>query len=167
MTDFATLPPLQLPSWPASLDSVLSSLSETLARAKTMPLRDLVATSPGEVLASDQAEAVMAFYSQSYALVRFLREEGQGRWLSLYQRLLWDGLSGAWPLGESAGRTATDRNLPRTIDWNRIVGTQLFEHYITADLDALDRAYLAFCRRMVQGIAVARDDDIEYVQAGR
>jgi len=35
--------------------------------------------SPGEALATDQTEAVMAFYSQSYALTRFLREAGYGK----------------------------------------------------------------------------------------
>ena len=36
----------------------------------------------GEVLATNQANAVMAFYGQSYALVRFLREAGFGRYYS-------------------------------------------------------------------------------------
>ncbi len=103
----------------------LGSLKETLDKDKQMSLRELVATSPGEVLATDQAETVTAFYSQSYALVRFLREAGSGRRLSSYHRLLWDGLSGQWPLDESAGTTAQDRNLPRTILWNRQVGPQL------------------------------------------
>jgi hypothetical protein len=150
---------------PAANLTRLGALSETLAQAKTIPLRELVATSPGEVLASDQAERVMAFYSQSYGLVRFLRESEQGRRLGLYHRLLWDGLSGAWPLGESAGRTAADRNLPRTTEWNRVVGSQLFARYIAADLNALEDEYLAFCRRTVQGIAVAHDDDSEYALA--
>jgi hypothetical protein len=145
----------------------LGALSETLAKAKTIPLRELVATSPGEVLASDQAEAVMAFYSQSYALVRFLREAGQGGRLPLFHRLLWDGLAGAWPLGESEGRAAADRNLPRTIDWNHAVGPELFSRYISADLDALEREYLAFCQRAVRGVTVARDGGSEYAEAGR
>jgi hypothetical protein len=145
----------------------LGALSETLGQAKAIPLRDLVATSPGEVLASDQAEAVMAFYSQSYALVRFLRESTHGRRLPLYRRLLWDGLRGRWPLDESAGRTAADRNMPRTVDWNRLVGPTLFRHYIGADMDRLEREYLAFCRRAVHGIAVARDDVSEYALTHR
>ncbi len=145
----------------------LGALSETLSKAKTIPLRELVATSPGEVLASDHAEAVMAFYSQSYALVRFLHEAGQGKHLPRYQRLLWDGFQGAWPLDESAGRTAADRNLPRTTDWNRIVGPHLFSRYVGPDMDWLEREYLAFCRRAVHGIAVARSDDSEYALTRR
>jgi len=137
----------------------LGALSETLGSTKLIPLKELIATSPGEVLATDQTEAVMAFYSQSYALVRFLREARQGERLTRYHRLLWDGLLGEWPLAESDGQTAEDRNLPRTIYWNRTVGSRLFEHYVGNDFDELQREYLAYCRRMVHGMSFVRADD--------
>jgi hypothetical protein len=126
-----------------------------------------VTTSPGEVLATDQGEAVMAFYSQSYALVRFLREAGYGRRMNAYRQLLWDGLSGRWPLDESTGTMAEDRNLPRTIPWNRTVGRQLFEHYIGTDFEQLEREYLAFCRRIVSGLSVVPADEGDQVAATR
>ena len=135
----------------------LGSLDQTLNQARPIPLAELIATSPGEVLATDQAEAVMAFYSQSYALVRFLRESGGGERLGAYHRLLWDGFSGQWPLDESAGRTAANRNLPRTVDWNRAVGARLFEHYVGRDLDQLEREYLAYCHRLVRALPGKRD----------
>lgn len=147
---------------PAANSARVATLSDTLRHARTIPLRELVATSPGEVLASDQAEAVMAFYSQSYALVRFLREAGHGRRLGLYRRLLWDGLSGAWPLDDAAGRTAADRNLPRTVEWNRTVALQLLHHYIAADLDELEREYLAFCARATRETTVAKGNGRQY-----
>ena len=135
----------------------LGALRTTLDGAGRIPLRELIATSPGEVLATDQTEAVMAFYSQSYALVRFLREAGNGAHLSRYHRLLWDGLLGEWPLDEAAGQTAEDRNLPRTIGWNRAVGPQLFQHYIGGDLNRLERQYVAYCRRIVRDVSVVWD----------
>jgi hypothetical protein len=134
----------------------LGALKDMLNKGKPIPLRELVSTSPGEVLATDQAEAVMAFYSQSYALVRFLREAGYGRHLDSYHLLLSDGLAGQWPLDKSAGITAQDRNLPRTIPWNRQVGRQLFEHYIGTDLDQLEQEYTAFCQRITHGLVVTR-----------
>jgi hypothetical protein len=137
----------------------LGALKETLSKGKPIPLKELVSTSPGEVLAIDQAEAVMAFYSQSYALVRFLREAGYGKRLDSYRRLMSDGLLGQWPLDKSAGTTAEDRNLPRTIPWNRQVGRQLFEHYIGTDLDQLNQEYIAFCHRITRGLVVARIDE--------
>ncbi len=139
----------------------LGSLKETLCNSRQLSLQDLIATSPGEVLATDQAEAVMAFYSQSYALARFLRESDYGRRLSTYRRLLYDGLVGNWPLDDSAQATAENRNVPRTIPWNRTVGTQLFRHYVASDIEQLDREYVAFCRRLVSGLSFApvEEDD--------
>lgn len=139
----------------------LAALHETLINRKQMRLRELIATSPGEVLATDENEAVMAFYSQSYALVRFLREADHGRRATRYHRLLWDGLLGEWPLDEEASRTAEDRNLARTVQWNRIVGPQLFERYVGSDLDRLEQEYSRFCRRIVGGAAFVRADDNE------
>lgn len=137
----------------------LGALKETLAKSQQIPLHELITTSPGEVLATDQAEAVMAFYSQSYALVRFLREAGYGKRLNSYHRLLHDGLLGYWPLDESAGATAENRNLPRTIPWNRAVGRQLFDRYVGNDVEQLDREYQAFCHRIVSGLSVMRVEE--------
>ncbi len=137
----------------------LGTLSETLLNGKRMLLRDLIATSPGEVLATDENETVMAFYSQSYALVRFLREADHGKRVTRYHRLLWDGLLGEWPLDEAAGKTAENRNLPRTVQWNRVVGPQLFERYVGNDFDRLEWEYATFCRQIVTGMSFVRADD--------
>ena len=152
---------------PAANAQRLGTLKQTLGKAKQIPLNELVATSPGEVLATDQAEAVMAFYSQSYALVRFLREAGYGRRLPSYRQLLWDGLSGNWPLDTSAGTTAADRNLPRTVPWNRQVGPQLFEHYIGTDLEQIEQEYLAFCRRIARNVSILPLEETNRFAAGR
>ena len=139
----------------------LGALSETLGSTKLIPLRELVTTSPGEVLAMDQTESVMAFYSQSYALVRFLREAGQGKRLTRYHRMLWDGLLGEWPLDPSVRQIAEDRNLPRTIHWNHLVGTRLFERYVGEDFEQLQREYLAYCRSILRGISFVQADGRE------
>ncbi len=146
---------------PAANLQRLGALKEVLATDQPIALRELVSTSPGEVLATDEDQAVMAFYSQSYALIRFLREAGYGRRLDAYRRLLSDGLLGRWPLDASAGITAEDRNLPRTLAWNRQVGRQLFEHYIGPDLGPLEQEYLAFCQRITRGLIVSRIDEDE------
>lgn len=140
----------------------LGALSQTLGSAKLIPLHELVTTSPGEVLAMDQTEAVMAFYSQSYALVRFLREAGQGRRLTRYHRMLWDGLLGEWPLDPSVRQMAEDRNLPRTVHWNRLVGARLFERYVGEDFEQLQREYLAYCRSILRGLSFVKTDDWEH-----
>jgi len=132
----------------------LDALERTISQNKLMPLRELIATHPGEVLATDQTESVMAFYSQSYALLRFLRERwspsfGAGG-TDAYHRLLADGLRGDWPLDDACRRIATDRNIPRIIEWNQIVGLVLFTEYIGSDFDRIEKEYLDFCRQITQ-----------------
>ena len=127
----------------------LDALAQTLRKNRMIPLKELLATNPGEVLATDETEAVMAFYSQSYALVRFLREGNYGSKLSDYRNLLRNGLNGDWPIDEVSRRIARDRNLPRTIMWNRIVGVGLFEKYIGEDFENIERQYIAYCRSLV------------------
>jgi hypothetical protein len=126
----------------------LRALGRTLTKDKMIPLKELVVMNPGDVLATDETEAVMAFYSQSYALVRFLMESNHGQRLGIYRRLLADGLKGSWPLDEVSGKIASDRNYPRTILWNHIVGLVLFEEYVGYDFEQIEKEYLAFCRQI-------------------
>ena len=145
----------------------LGALRDTLNKTRQIPLPDLITTSPGEVLATDRKEAVMAFYGQSYALVRFLREASFGKHYASYHRMLLDALSGQWPLDEPTSQVAQDRNLPRTLDWNRRVGLQVFEHYIGRNMDQLEQEYLAYCRRLVRDIAVVWRSDDAFVAIDR
>jgi len=135
------------PDW--NLDR-LEGLAKTVGRGKIIRLRDLLAINPGQVLASERDEATAAFYSQSYALVRFLRESAGGARLAAFRRLLADGLTGRWPLDDVSKRIARDRNQPRTVLWNRIVGVGLFEKYIGAEIEQIEREYLAFCRGLLR-----------------
>ena len=127
----------------------LGGLKKTLMENKMIPLEKLIAMNPGEALATDETEVVMALYSQSYALVRFLREEDYGKRLANYHRLLLDGLRGKWPLGKGHKRIAADRNIPLTIRWNRAVGSQLFKQYIGGDFERIEEEYITFCRKIV------------------
>jgi hypothetical protein len=126
----------------------LGSLKQTLMKNQMIPLRDLIAMNPGEaIIESDNATA--AFYSQSYALVRFLREDDYGKRLLKYQKMLLDGLKGQWPLDNTDKRIAQDRNIPITASWNQMTGTLLFANYIGDDFDQIEKQYVAFCRKIV------------------
>ncbi|MGA2091859.1 MAG: hypothetical protein ABSH16_00435 [Sedimentisphaerales bacterium] len=126
----------------------LGSLKQTLMKNQMIPLRDLIGMNPGEaIIESDDATA--AFYSQSYALVRFLREDDYGKRLLKYQKMLLDGLTGAWPLDETDKRIAEDRNIPITVSWNRMAGTLLFANYIGDETDKIEKQYVTFCRKIV------------------
>ena len=136
----------------------LGVLKKTLIKNKMIPLKELIAMNPGEALATDRTEAVRAFYAQSYALVRFLREEGYGKRLGSFHQLLLDGLRGKWPLSKTGKRLAADRNIPLTVQWNRAVGMLLFEHYIGEDIDEIEKEYLNFCRKIVYRIRLKTQD---------
>jgi hypothetical protein len=134
---------------PAANAYRLGALKKTIEEGKTIPLEELIGMNPGEVLATNESEAVMAFYSQSYALVRFIREGDYEKRLDSYRRLLQDGLRGDWPIDKMSKRIATDRNIPRHILWNRIVGLVLFKHYIGDDIEQIEKEYLAFCEEIL------------------
>jgi hypothetical protein len=139
---------------PAENKYRLNGLRKTLINRQMIPLEELVTMNPGEVLATDQAKSVTAFYSQSYALVRFLQEAGYGRWRGVYRRLLLDGLTGNWSLDEVNKRIATDRNIPKTILWNQIVGRGLFEDYVGDNFEQIEKEYLAFCRQIINPLRI-------------
>jgi hypothetical protein len=135
---------------PADNTYRLNALRKTLSKGKMIPLRELIATHPGDVLATDQTQAVMAFYSQSYALIRFLREERCAQHIGTYEKLLADGLMGRWPLDDVSKHIAADRNMPRNVLWNHIVGLVLFHEYIGEDFEPVEKEYLAFCQRITR-----------------
>lgn len=128
----------------------LNALARTLAEGRMIQLRELITSNPGDAFATDRTETVMAFYSQSYALVRFLRESDSGRHLGDYRRLLADGLRGDWPLDNVSRRIAADRSVPRNILWNHVVGLVLFEDYVGNDYEKIESEYLAFCGQIVE-----------------
>jgi hypothetical protein len=126
----------------------LGALKMTLAKNQMIPVKELIAMNPGEALVTSEA-SVIAFYSQAYAMVRFLREDNYGKRLGNYHQMLEDGMEGKWPLEEGGRRMAEDRNIPITVRWNRAIGTKLFNYYIGEDLDQIEKEYLTFCRKVV------------------
>ena len=126
----------------------LGALKKTLMKNEVIPLKELIAMNPGEAIVKSDS-ATMAFYSQSYALVRFLKEDDYGKRLSNYHQMMMGGLTGNWPLSEEGKRIAADRNIPLTVGWNRYVGRKLFEDYIGDDFGEIEKEYLTFCRKIV------------------
>jgi hypothetical protein len=138
----------------------LAGMKLTLDGSKVIPLRQLVAINPGEVIGGQ--DYTVAFYSESYSLVRFLRENNYGKRLGNYHALLLGGLHGTWDLPEEAKRIAADRNIPLTIRWNQYVGPTLFGQYIGTNWDQLQDEYLIFCRKIVYHVHVVQPpSDVE------
>lgn len=128
----------------------LGSLKETLLRKQVIPLRDLIMLNPGQVLVGHgNDDAVIGFYAQNYALVRFLREYNYGLRLRKYHAMLLGGANGTWPLQNDFAAMAADRTRPLTVGWNMQVSPALFAYYIDPDINALEAQYQDFCRKLV------------------
>jgi hypothetical protein len=132
---------------PAQNLNRLGSLKVTMAKGKMMPIEQLISLNPGEVIVEND-DAVIAFYAQSYALVRFLREDNYGIRLGRFHQMLLGGVNGSWPIEESARTVAADRNIPLTVAWNRYVAARLFEIYISPDMTKIQKDYTAFCNKI-------------------
>ena len=133
--------------------SRLGALKIILNDNQMIPLRRIIMLNPGEVVMADQKnKSTMAFYAQSYALVRFLREDNYGIRLNQYHQMLLGALNGAWPLDEAEARIAADRNIPITVGWNRYIGSKLFDIYIKDDFDKVEQQYYMFCKKLVYHI---------------
>ena len=127
----------------------LAALKKTILENKTIPLKTLIALNPGEVMIGSDTNAIAAFYAQSYALVRFLREQNYGIRLPRFQHMLADAVNGTWPVNNAEKMIAANRNIPLTVRWNRSVGTKLFEKYIGLDFENLQNEYIRFCKKLV------------------
>jgi hypothetical protein len=133
----------------------LGALQITFQNNQIIPLRELISLNPGEVVMWEESDkAVMAFYAQAYALVRFLREEGYGKRLSNYHQMLLGALDGTWPLDENEAKIASDRNIPLTTTWNRYIAQKLFDIYIGEGIENIEPEYQGFCRKIVYYVRV-------------
>jgi hypothetical protein len=139
--------------------SRLASLKKTLQDGNTIRLTELISLNPGEALMDDeQSEGangkVGAFYSQSYALVRFLREDNYGMRLGNYLHMMQDGLTGNWPMSDAVRRFTADRNIPMTVGMNRMIGRSVFVQYIGNDVGSIEEQYLQFCRKITYPVVL-------------
>lgn len=133
---------------PAKNLSRLASLRKTIVEKKMIPLTQLLAMNPGQAIVASE-DAVEAFYAQSYALARFLREENYCQYLPRFQKLMRGAVTGDWPITQSQRIIAQNRNIPLTIRWNQAVGPALFKYYIEPDIQQIEKQYYNFCRKIV------------------
>lgn len=131
----------------------LGALRLTMQKGRMIPLAKLISLNPAQVVMHDESgSGVVAFYAQSYALVRFLREADYGRRLGQYQQMLLGAFNGTWPLSADEARIASDRSIQLTARWNSYIAQKLFATYIGQDITAIEPDYLRFCRKLVYNI---------------
>ena len=131
--------------------SRLWALRKILKADKAIPLGKILTLNPGEIVAHADTDSVLAFYAQSYALVRFLKEYDYGTHLLEFQNLLLDAKNGNWPLDEKMQKIALNRNMPMTSEWNRYRSPKLFDYYIDYH-QALQKQYTAFCVKIAHSV---------------
>lgn len=127
----------------------LGALKQTMQLNQMIPLRQLIALNPGQVLnGHDGGEAAIAFYAQTHALVRFLREYNYGIRLRKYHGMLLGSADGNWPINGDLAVLAADRRQPLTVAWNMRAGAALFDYYINEDINNLETQYQDFCHKI-------------------
>jgi hypothetical protein len=129
----------------------LGSLKKILDADCKIALQDLIAADPGQVFEQGNI-FVSAFYSQSYALVRFLKQGSNGKYKNSLEKMLEDALRGGWALDETNAAIAADRRIPLTVDWNQAVGPDLFRQYIETDFERIEKEFADFCTKIVQNV---------------
>jgi len=132
----------------------LGSLKLTMQNGSFIPLHKLILLNPGQVLndGSGNDAAVIAYYAQVYAFVRFLREQDYGVRLRKYHALLLGAANGTWPLQEDWAAMASDRTRRLTAGWNSRVSGALFDYYVDENIQRLDAEYRAFCAKITYRI---------------
>jgi hypothetical protein len=131
----------------------LGSLKQTMQAAQMIPLSKLIALNPGQVVGHNGTDdAVIAFYAQNYALVRFLREHNYGIRLRRYHAMMLGGAAGTWPLKDEYTSLAADRTRSLTVGWNQTVSPTLFAYYIAPDIGKLETEYRAFCHQITHRV---------------
>lgn len=120
-----------------------NELAEALVRKKTYPLRELLETHAGEVLARSRLK-VSTYYGQLWALSLFLREGQDGKYAERFDRML-----------RSLAPEELDRHARAAHIWSDDEtfhpGSALFRNFIGDDLESIEREYVEFMRQKVLG----------------
>ncbi len=115
-----------------------NDLAEALARDRLYSLRKLLASDAGDVIDSG-ARSIATYYAQVWALVLFLRDGSDGRYAPGLKRLLDAAARGELAAHARAAQIWSDRGTPS-------YGEDVFRAFISDDLDAVNREYVAFMR---------------------
>lgn len=122
-------------------------LRTAAAKHELMPLRELLDATPQGLLSGGaKSDSALTYYAQVWALVHFLREDGDGRHRTAFESLLADVAAGR--LERTLGTKLEAREARVAARGRR--GPAVFEACIDADLDAAGRRYSAFVARIVR-----------------
>jgi len=130
---------------PQRIASRIVNLRAAIVQGRWMPIRRILPLDGGDVAVKGTSHAV-GYYAQLWALANFIRSH------PLYS----EGLRRLFADAE-AGRFRQALNIPPSVlrqltrrgrRYNQTLAEPLMRHYITEDLDAFDREYLAFAKQV-------------------
>lgn len=118
-------------------------LASALVREETFPLDELLRINAGHVVGGS-TRRIGTYYAQLWALMLFLQEGEEGRYAEGFTRLR-DALGSEnlELVAEAAHVSAADRTYS--------YGRALFAHFISDDLETVEREYTAFMRARILG----------------
>jgi hypothetical protein len=131
-----------LPRWDLTVNtSRLNSLRSAVADDQLYPLSQLVRMHAGQVVGKPGAK-IEAFYGESWAFARFLREGNHGRNEQTLHRMLADAARGT--LFADNSRQASEGPL-----WDPSTAKPMLEHYLGMPLPQIERAFLDYVANLV------------------
>lgn len=119
-----------------------NSLREALAGDTLLPLRELLATDAGKVIVQSQSRKTKTYYAQAWALVCMLRDGPKGKYREDFDRMCAD--VGTRDLFVKANAAKIAAPHPSETSF----GEAVFRAYITNDLDAFEREYHQYLRKL-------------------
>ncbi|MFP4054315.1 MAG: hypothetical protein ACLFV7_10700 [Phycisphaerae bacterium] len=133
-----------------------NNLRAAIVERHWLDLPVLLSRHSQEAVSSDLPEQAVGYYGQLWALMRYIRSNPKySRGLT---RLLQDARAGR--LHQSLELTRAGYSLLRRqgLLYNRTVSVPLFRKYIASDLDAFQREYTSYARKlvMIDGAGVSR-----------
>lgn len=120
-------------------------LRRSTARGQLLPLRDLLAARPQELISATSTGPGLTYYAQVWALTHFLMEGENGKYRESLQRLVRDAASGA--MERTVSRKLNNPRAGRALGAR--VGPAVFIAYFNEDLTAVQDEFDRFVQSVV------------------
>ena len=123
----------------------LAGLKKQFQTGKFISLDELVVLNPGIVISMEDDGATSAYYSQVWALVRFLTEYQYGSYKSGLVNMVNGAMLGTWPVDSKSGDVLSDKKRVMSSGMNSYISAAMFNEYIDGDVSILEAEYAGFC----------------------
>ena len=114
----------------------INALRSAIHADRLLPLREIIATDAGRIIAHNPRGAAQAYYAQVWALATFLRHGAGGRYASSLQRLFDDMTAGTFGVQVSAARVTGGGRAK-----GESFGATAFRAYFHCDPETLEGEY--------------------------